>query len=104
MNYASELKKFITSQYIYSGTRIALAVVIPSIILAYLGLLKEFFLFPLGTLFLALTDSTGSFSPKKKRTDSCLWILFLCLADCRIAEDFHRLFFRNYHFRDVLPC
>lgn len=61
MNYTAELKKFATSQYIYSGVRIALAVVIPSIILAYLGLLKQYFLFPLGTIFLALTDLPGPF-------------------------------------------
>ncbi|SHK44408.1 FUSC family protein [Epilithonimonas mollis] len=61
MNYSSELKKFLTSQYIYSGVRIALAIVIPSIILAQLGLLKEFFLFPLGTSFVGLTDQQGPF-------------------------------------------
>lgn len=61
MNYTAELKKFATSQYIYSGIRIALAVVIPSIILANFGLLKQFFLFPLGTIFLALTDMPGPF-------------------------------------------
>ena len=61
MNYASELKKFVTSQYIYSGVRIALAIVVPSIILAYFGLLKEYFLFPLGTSFVGLTDMPGPF-------------------------------------------
>ncbi len=61
MNYSSELKKFLTSQYIYSGARIALAIVIPSIILAQFGLLKEFFLFPLGTSFVGLTDQPGPF-------------------------------------------
>lgn len=61
MNYASELKKFITSQYIYSGVRIALAIVIPCIILAHFGLLKTYFLFPLGTSFLGLTDMPGPF-------------------------------------------
>jgi hypothetical protein len=45
MNYSSELKKFLTSQYIYSGARIALAIVIPSIILAQFGLAKRIFPF-----------------------------------------------------------
>jgi hypothetical protein len=61
MNYSSELKKFLTSQYIYSGARIALAIVVPSIILAQFGLLKEYFLFPLGTSFVGLTDQPGPF-------------------------------------------
>ena len=61
MNYTKELQKFVTSQYIYSGTRIALAIVIPSIILAYFGILKEFFLFPLGTSFVGLADMAGPF-------------------------------------------
>ena len=56
MNYSAELKKFVTSQYVYSGVRIALAIVIPSLILAYFGLLKEYFLFPLASSFVGLTD------------------------------------------------
>ncbi|ACU07024.1 hypothetical protein FIC_00566 [Flavobacteriaceae bacterium 3519-10] len=61
MNYATELKKFATSQYIYSAVRITLAIVIPSIILAYFGLLQEYFLFPLATSFVGLTDQPGPF-------------------------------------------
>lgn len=61
MNYPAELKKFITSQYLFSAVRITLAIVIPALILAQLGLLKEFFLFPLGTSFVALTDQPGPF-------------------------------------------
>ncbi|MDF0719898.1 FUSC family membrane protein [Kaistella sp. PBT33-4] len=61
MNYTSELRKFITSQYLYSAVRIALAIVIPSMVLAYFGLLKEYFLFPLGTSFVGLTDMAGPF-------------------------------------------
>ena len=61
MNYATELKKFATSQYIFSAVRITLAIVVPSIILAYFGILKEFFLFPLATSFIGLTDQPGPF-------------------------------------------
>lgn len=65
MNYTAELKRFITGQYIYSGIRIALAVVIPCIVLAQMGLLREFFLFPLGTVFLALIDMPGPFHRRR---------------------------------------
>ncbi|MBV2166716.1 MAG: FUSC family protein, partial [Kaistella sp.] len=61
MNYATELRKFATSQYIFSAVRITLAIVAPSIILAYFGLLKEYFLFPLATSFVGLTDQPGPF-------------------------------------------
>jgi len=61
MNYTSELKKFLTSQYIFAGARIALAIIIPSIILAHFGLLQEYFLFPMGTSFVGLTDQPGPF-------------------------------------------
>ena len=61
MNYATELKKFATSQSIFSAVRITLAIVVPSMILAYFGLLKEFFLFPLATSFVGLTDQPGPF-------------------------------------------
>lgn len=61
MNYKAEIQKFLTSQYIYAGTRVTLAIVIPGIILAYFGLLKEYFLFPLATSFVGLTDQPGPF-------------------------------------------
>lgn len=61
MNYSSELKKFVTSQYVYSAIRITLATVIPCLVLAHFGILKEYFLFPLGTSFVALTDQPGPF-------------------------------------------
>ena len=65
MSYASDLRKFISSQYLYSAVRIALAIVIPSIVLAYFGLLKEYFLFPLGTSFVGLTDMAGPFTRRR---------------------------------------
>lgn len=61
MNYQSEFKKFVTSQALFSGMRVALAVVVPSIILAYFGLLQEYFLFPLATSFVGLTDQVGPY-------------------------------------------
>lgn len=61
MNYSAELKKFVTSQYVYSGIRITLATVLPCLVLAHFGILKEYFLFPLGTSFVALTDQPGPF-------------------------------------------
>ncbi|MDN5480864.1 MAG: FUSC family protein, partial [Chryseobacterium sp.] len=55
------LKKFVTSQYVYSAIRITLATVLPCLVLAHFGILKEYFLFPLGTSFVALCDQPGPF-------------------------------------------
>ena len=93
MNYTSELKKFVTSQYIHSGIRIALAVVIPSIILAYLGVLKQFFLFPLGTIFLALTDMTGPFYRRRNSLILALFFYFFIGLIAGLLKDFPVLIF-----------
>ncbi len=88
MNYSSELKKFLTSQYIYSGVRIALAIVIPSIILAQLGLLKEFFLFPLGTSFVGLTDQPGPFIRRRNTLLLSVITFFLIALIASMVKDY----------------
>lgn len=88
MNYTSELKKFITGQYIYSGIRISLAVVIPCIILAQLGLLKEFFLFPLGTVFLALTDMPGPFHRRRNALLFGVFCYFIVALVAGLLKDY----------------
>ena len=70
-----------------------LAVVIPSIILAYLGLLKEFFLFPLGTLFLALTDSTGPFHRRRNALIVASGFYFFVSLIAGLLKDFPPLIF-----------
>ena len=88
MNYSSELKKFLTSQYIYSGARIALAIVIPSIVLAQFGLLKEYFLFPLGTSFVGLTDQPGPFIRRRNTLLLSIFSFFLIALIASIVKDF----------------
>jgi len=61
VNYKAEIQKLLFSQYLYSGTRMALAILVPSLILAYFGLLKEYFLFPLATSFIGFADQPGPF-------------------------------------------
>ncbi len=78
MNYTTEIKKFATSQYIYSAVRISLAIVVPSIILAHFGLLKDFFLFPLATSFVGLTDQPGPFI--RRRNSLLLAVLFFFIV------------------------
>lgn len=93
MNYKSEIQKFVTSQYIYSGTRIALSIVIPSIILAYFGLLKEYFLFPLGTSFVGLTDMTGPFIRRRNALIFAVFSFLAVAATASLIKDFPPLIF-----------
>lgn len=83
MNYSSELKKIVTSQYVYSSIRITLATVIPCLVLSYFGLLKEYFLFPLGTSFVALTDQPGPFI---RRRNSLAFAIFCFVVVALIAS------------------
>lgn len=83
MNYSSELKKIVTSQYVYSSIRITLATVIPCLVLSYFGLLKEYFLFPLGTSFVALTDQPGPFI---RRRNSLTFAIFCFVVVASIAS------------------
>ncbi|MCY0967812.1 FUSC family protein [Chryseobacterium wangxinyae] len=83
MNYSAELKKIVTSQYVYSSIRITLATVIPCLVLSYFGLLKEYFLFPLGTSFVALTDQPGPFI---RRRNSLTFAIFCFIVVSTIAS------------------
>lgn len=83
MNYSSELKKFVTSQYVYSAIRITLATVAPCLILAHFGILKEYFLFPLGTSFVALTDQPGPFI---RRRNALAFAIFCFVLVALIAS------------------
>lgn len=83
MNYTIELKKFITGQNIALGVRIALAIIVPSIILAYFGLLKEYFLFPLSTSFMGFIDMPG---PLHRRRNTFLLAAFCFTITLSIAS------------------
>lgn len=93
MNYSAELKKFITSQYVYSGVRVALAIVIPSVVLAYFGVLKEFFLFPLATSFVGLTDQPGPFIRRRNSLILAIFSFIFVAAVASFIKDFPPLIF-----------
>ncbi|MBO9690199.1 FUSC family membrane protein [Chryseobacterium sp.] len=82
MNYSAELKKFVTSQYVYSAIRITLATVLPCLVLAHFGILMEYFLFPLGTSFVALTDQPGPFIRRRNALTFaiCSFVLVALIA------------------------
>lgn len=83
MNYSSELKKFVTSQYVYSSIRITLSIVLPCLVLAHFDVLQEYFLFPLGTSFVALTDQPGPFI---RRRNALIFAIFCFIFIALIAS------------------
>lgn len=93
MNYANELKKFATSQYIYSAVRVTLSIVIPSIILAHFGLLKDFFLFPLATSFVGLTDQPGPFVRRRNSLLLAVLSFFIVAVVASLLKDFPPLIY-----------
>ena len=59
MDYKLELRKFISSQYLYAGVRITTGFIIPAIVLYHYGLLQSMIGIPLGAMFVSLTDNPG---------------------------------------------
>ena len=88
MNYSAELKKFVTSQYVYSAIRITLATVLPCLVLAHFGILKEYFLFPLGTSFVALTDQPGPFIRRRNALAFAICCFVLVALIASLVMDF----------------
>lgn len=93
MNYATELRKFATSQYIFSAVRITLAIVAPSIILAYFGVLKEYFLFPLATSFVGLTDQPGPFIRRRNALIFAIICFFAVSVIATLLKDFRPIIY-----------
>lgn len=88
MNYSAELKKFVTSQYVYSAIRITLATVLPCLVLAHFGILKEYFLFPLGTSFVALTDQPGPFIRRRNALTFAIFCFVLVALIASLVMNF----------------
>lgn len=93
MNYTTELKKFATSQYIFSAVRITLSIVVPSIILAHFGLLKEYFLFPLATSFVGLTDQPGPFIRRRNALLLAVLSFFIVAVVASLLKSFPLLIY-----------
>lgn len=59
MDYAQEFRKFISSQYLYTGVRITAGAVIPALVLNQYGMLASMMAVPLGALCVGFTDNPG---------------------------------------------
>ncbi|HYE56624.1 MAG TPA: FUSC family membrane protein, partial [Chitinophagaceae bacterium] len=65
MDYQLELRKFVTSQYLYTGLRITAGVIIPAVVLYHYGLLIAMIGIPIGALFVSLTDNPGPIAHRR---------------------------------------
>lgn len=88
MNYKTELQKFVTGQYIYAGVRITLACVLPALVLAYFGVLKEYFMFPLATSFVGLTDMPGAFTRRRNTLVLSVFVFFVVALVSGLVKDY----------------
>lgn len=70
-----------------------MAIVIPSIILAYFGLLKEYFLFPLATSFVGLTDQPGPFIRRRNSLIMAIVCFLFVSAVASLLKNFPPLIF-----------
>lgn len=102
MNYATELRKFATSQYIFSAVRITLAIVVPSIILAYFGCWKRIFSFSARQYKFCRTYRSAPTFIRRRNALVFAIICFFSLYHCQFTEGFSaRHLSRNHSFRDV---
>ena len=65
MDYGAEFRRLVNNQHLYAGIRLTLAVILPCLLLAHLGLLSEYFAFPLGVTFLGSIDMPGPFARRR---------------------------------------
>lgn len=73
--------------------RVALAIVIPSLILAHFGLLKEYFLFPLATSFIGLTDQVGPYIRRRNTLILAIVSFITIAAISSFLQDFPLLIY-----------
>ena len=92
MNYASELKKFITSQYILLRNQNCFSRCNPEYYFGVFRFTERIFLISTRNPFPSTYGFYRTFSPKKKRTHSCLDFIFVSLI-AGIAERFPTAYF-----------
>lgn len=77
MIQSKKIKAFIFSQYFSDGLRVALGVLLPSLLLAQLGQLNTGVSISLGALCVSLTDNPGPINHKKNGMLVCNLFIFL---------------------------
>ncbi len=102
MNLATEFRKFATSQAIYSAVRITLSIVLPSVVLAHFGVLKEYFLFPLATSFVGLTDQAGPFVRRRNALLIAVALFFIVAVTANLLMNYPLLIYAELIFFGIV--
>src|SRR6478609_4244468 len=82
MDYQLQIRKFISSQYLYTGIRISSGVLIPAFALYHYHLLAKMIALPLGALYISLTDTPG---PINHRRNGMLVAILLGVLSLLVA-------------------
>ena len=77
MDYIHQLRKFVNSQYLYTGLRITAGVIIPSLVLYHYQLLGQLIAIPLGALCVSLTDNPGPARHRRNALAASIVLNFL---------------------------
>lgn len=88
INYGLTFRKFITSQYLYTGIRITAGVLIPGLLLYYYGILTAMMGIPLGALFLALTDNPGPLHHRINGMIAAIIINFIVVCIAGLSQPY----------------
>lgn len=87
MDYQLQFRKFISSQYLYTGLRISAGVLIPAFILYQYGLLVEMIALPLGALFISLADTPGPINHRRNGMLSAILLGVIVLLAASYSQD-----------------
>src|SRR6476660_7654790 len=87
MDYQLQFRKFISSQYLYTGLRISAGVLIPAFLLYKFGLFAKMIALPLGALFISLTDTPGPINHRRNGMLVAILLGFLALMVASFSRD-----------------
>lgn len=77
MDYIKEYRRFINSHYLADGVRITAGVLLPSLVLGYLGHLQTGIFLSLGAVCASITDNPGPIHHRRNGLFACCGIIFI---------------------------
>lgn len=86
MEATDKIRNFLSSQNLYTGIRMTVSTLIPSIILYHYDLIGIFIAFPLGTMFTGLTDNPG---PVRHRINGLVASMLVNFTIIIVAGNLH---------------
>lgn len=87
MDYAQEFRKFISSQYLYTGVRITAGAIIPALVLYQYGLLTTMMAVPLGALCVGFTDNPGPIQHRRNGIAASILVNFMVAIVAGYSRD-----------------